>query len=337
MVNKEENATLFESISHLCQPCCADLYLDLWPCCGTNRRTIFVALTADAYWSPYWFSAGRCGGGEDAALLPFWEQRHVSEQVWVLQPTWENQHQPHNPQVRPCRVSRLQTPPLSTSACDSQSDRRASPNRKLDVKRSAAFPLASNNLPHALWINVLFVCSLSQIAGGSSRVCLRSQEQTGASGQLPGGHPWCLLLFGGLSQTFRSHPEMMSSCRPNGADYNGAWTDPTSAAETACIFDFSSLDINDVVGQTPLSRLKDQFDVSHAAMVMSVKHKHPIIIVRLLVSDYLYGPTHSRLSRACWTSVRRRVRYQTNPKVIWHPTVLCSEEQIAKVKKKEDL
>lgn len=27
MVNKEENATLFESISHLCQPCYADLYL----------------------------------------------------------------------------------------------------------------------------------------------------------------------------------------------------------------------------------------------------------------------------------------------------------------------
>lgn len=81
MVNREENATLFESIFHLCQPCYADLYLDLWSCGGTNHRTFFVALAADAYWSPYWFSAGWCGGGEDASLLPFREQCHISKQV----------------------------------------------------------------------------------------------------------------------------------------------------------------------------------------------------------------------------------------------------------------
>lgn len=114
MVNKDENATLFESIFHLSQPCYADLYLDLWSCCGTNHCTFFVALTADAYWSPYWFSAGWCGGGEDASLLPFWEQRHISKQVWILQPTGKNQHQPHNTQVRPCCAFRLQTTPLST-------------------------------------------------------------------------------------------------------------------------------------------------------------------------------------------------------------------------------
>lgn len=111
---------------------------------------------------------------------------------------------------------------LCDSSCADQRRKKAPLNRKLNIKKSAVFLLVSNNLPHAFWINALFVCSLSQIAEGSSRVCLHSQEQTGASGQLPGGRPWCLLLFGGLSQTFRSHSEMMSSCRPNGADCNGA-------------------------------------------------------------------------------------------------------------------
>lgn len=101
---------------------------------------------------------------------------------------------------------------LCDSCCADQRGGKETPlNRKLNIKKSAVFPLVSNNLPHAFWINALFVCSLSQIAEGSSRVCLHSQEQTGASGQLPGGRPWCLLLFGGFSQTFRSHSEMMSS------------------------------------------------------------------------------------------------------------------------------
>lgn len=110
---------------------------------------------------------------------------------------------------------------LFDSSCADQREKNPL-NRKLNIRKSAVFPLVSNNLPQAFWINALFVCSLSQIAEGSSRVCLHSQEQTGASGQLPGGHPWCLLLLGGLSQTFTSHSEMMSSCRPNRVDFNGA-------------------------------------------------------------------------------------------------------------------
>lgn len=197
--------------------------------------TFFGAFPADACWSPYWFGAGWCGGGEDASLLPFWEQRHFSQQVWILQPTWENQHQPDNPQVRPRWPGRKErtsekrvrfkgdgSAAVWFQLCWSEEEKKASLNRKLSIKKSAVSPLVSNNLPHAFWINALFVCSLSQIAEGSSRVCLHSQEQTGASGQLPGGRPWCLLLFGGLSQTFRSHSEMMSSCGPNRADCNGA-------------------------------------------------------------------------------------------------------------------
>lgn len=46
------------------------------------RRCLKLLLcVADAYWSPYWFGAGWCGGREDASLLPFWEQCHFSQQV----------------------------------------------------------------------------------------------------------------------------------------------------------------------------------------------------------------------------------------------------------------
>lgn len=71
----------------------------------------------------------------------------------------------------------------------------------------------SNNLPHCFWIHALFMCSLSQIAEGLSRVCLHSQEQTGASGQLPGGHPWCLLLFGSLLKIFQTDSKIKLSPR----------------------------------------------------------------------------------------------------------------------------
>lgn len=37
--------------------------------------------SSDAYRSPHWLSAGRGCRGEDAPLLPFWEQCHISQQV----------------------------------------------------------------------------------------------------------------------------------------------------------------------------------------------------------------------------------------------------------------
>lgn len=60
----------------------------------------------DAHWSPHWFSAGWSSWSEDATLLPFWEQCHISQQVWILQPAWKNQHQPYNIQVR-CQFKRF--------------------------------------------------------------------------------------------------------------------------------------------------------------------------------------------------------------------------------------
>lgn len=72
------------------------------------------------------------------------------------------------------------------------------PHRKPNLWRSTMSPNVSNNLPLCFYSRVLFVCTSSQIAAGSSRVCLYSQEQTGASGQLPSRDPWCLLLFGGI-------------------------------------------------------------------------------------------------------------------------------------------
>lgn len=54
----------------------------------------------DAYRPPQWVGAGRRSWSQDAALLPFWEQCYISEQVWIMQPTEEDQCQPHNPQVR---------------------------------------------------------------------------------------------------------------------------------------------------------------------------------------------------------------------------------------------
>lgn len=54
----------------------------------------------DAYRSPHWISAGWCSRCEDATLLPFREQCHISQQVWIMQPAWKNQHQPYNLQVR---------------------------------------------------------------------------------------------------------------------------------------------------------------------------------------------------------------------------------------------
>lgn len=60
----------------------------------------------DAYRPPHWLSAGWGCRGEDAPLLPFWEQCHTSQQVWVVQPTWKDQHQPYDSQVRPTLKAR---------------------------------------------------------------------------------------------------------------------------------------------------------------------------------------------------------------------------------------
>lgn len=54
----------------------------------------------DAYRSPHWISAGWCSRCEDATLLPFREQCHISQQVRILQPAWKNQHQPYDLQVK---------------------------------------------------------------------------------------------------------------------------------------------------------------------------------------------------------------------------------------------
>lgn len=53
---------------------------------------------------PHGLSAGRCGRGENATLLPVWEQCDTGQQVWIGEPPEVHQRQSHNLPVSTCSM-----------------------------------------------------------------------------------------------------------------------------------------------------------------------------------------------------------------------------------------